>query len=200
MVKNIIFDFGDVFINLDKEVVFREIQKHGNTDLVPGLIALSNDFEIGAISSRTFVEKLQVAFPSASPQEIVSIWNSMILDFPEYRLEFIEQLAQEKAYRLFLLSNINALHVSHIIQTMGEHDYHRFKNCFEQFYLSHEIEMRKPNSGIYRFVLEQNDLNAPETLLVDDTLENTEAAKELGMGTWNLIVGKEDVTQLKSRI
>ncbi|MBD0776559.1 HAD-IA family hydrolase [Maribacter sp. ANRC-HE7] len=200
MIKNIIFDFGDVFINLDKEILFREIQKYDNTNLTADLLALSNDFEVGAISSGDFVKKLQIAFPSASSQEIVRIWNGMILDFPEYRLEFIEKLAQEKTHRLFLLSNTNALHISKVIETMGEHNYHRFKNCFEQFYLSHEIEMRKPNKDIYGFVLKENDLNAPETLFIDDTLENTLAAEQLGIKTWNISVGKEDIIQLNSRI
>ncbi|MBD1261223.1 HAD family phosphatase [Maribacter polysiphoniae] len=200
MIKNIIFDFGDVFINLDKEIIFREIQKYDNANLTPDLLDLSNDFEVGAITSGDFVKKLQIAFPSASSQEIVAIWNGMILDFPEYRLEFIEKLAQEKTHRLFLLSNTNALHISKVIETMGEHKYHRFKNCFEQFYLSHEIEMRKPNKDIYGFVLKENGLNAPETLFIDDTPENTLAAEQLGIKTWNIIVGKEDVIQLNSRI
>ncbi|MDP5093445.1 MAG: HAD family phosphatase, partial [Polaribacter sp.] len=29
MIKNIIFDFGDIFINLDKEATYREMAKLG---------------------------------------------------------------------------------------------------------------------------------------------------------------------------
>ena len=200
MIKNIIFDFGDIFINLDKEVVFREIQKYENATLSPALLTLSSDLEVGAITSETFVEGLKSAFPSASSQEIISIWNGMLLDFPDYRLNFLERMAQENEYRLFLLSNTNVLHIEEVVKIMGEPNFNRFKNCFEQFYLSHEIQLRKPNADIFEFVLKENDLNPTETLFIDDTLENTEAAKKLGIKTWHLIVGQEDIIQLKSKL
>ncbi|MCK5441138.1 MAG: HAD family phosphatase [Maribacter sp.] len=200
MIKNIIFDFGDIFINLDKGVVFREMQKHGNNDLTPDLLALNNDFEIGHIEPETFVNGLRSSFPTISSQKTIDIWNSMLLDFPDYRLEFIESLANEGRYRLFLLSNTNALHIPHVVKIIGRDKYNRFKSCFEKFYLSHQIHLRKPNADIYQFVLDENELNSTETFFVDDTLENTDAAKKLGITVWNLIVGKEDIIQLKSKL
>lgn len=200
MIKNIIFDFGDIFINLDKEIVFREMQKYGNPTLTPELLNLSIAFEIGKISPEAFVDGLNSSFPKASAQQIIDIWNGMLLDFPDYRLEFIEALAQENEYRLFLLSNTNALHIPEVVKIMGDSIYNRFKDSFEQFYLSHEIHLRKPNADIYEFVLEQNGLIPNETLFIDDTLENTEAADKLGIKTWNLIVGQEDIIELKFKL
>jgi len=200
MIKNIIFDFGDIFINLDKEIIFREIQKYGNPILNPELITLSDAFEVGQISPETFINGIQSYFPKASTQEIIAIWNGMLLDFPDYRLEFIEKLAKEKEYRLFLLSNTNALHIPEVVKIMGESKFQRFKNSFEQFYLSHEIHLRKPNADIYEFVLEKNALKPAETFFVDDTYENTASASKLGIKTWNLIVGQEDIIQLKSKL
>ena len=200
MIKNIIFDFGDIFINLDKEIIFREMQRYGNPSLTPELITLSNAFEVGQISSETFINGLQSSFPKASAQEIIAIWNGMLLDFPNYRLSFIEKLAKEKEYRLFLLSNTNALHILEAIKIMDDSKFQRFKNCFEQFYLSHEIHLRKPNADIYEFVLEKNALDPTETFFVDDTFENTQSASKLGIKTWNLIVGQEDIIQLKSKL
>ena len=200
MIKNIIFDFGDIFINLDKEIIFREIQKYGNPSLTPELIILSNAFEVGQISPDIFINGLQSYFPKASTQEIIAIWNGMLLDFPDYRLEFIEKLAIESKYRLFLLSNTNALHIPEVAKIMGESKFQRFKNSFEQFYLSHEIHLRKPNADIYEFVLEKNTLDPIETFFVDDTFENTQSASKLGIKTWNLIVGQEDIIQLKSKL
>jgi len=200
MIKNIIFDFGDIFINLDKEIIFREMQRYGNPILTPELITLSDAFEVGKISSETFIDGLQSYFPKASSQQIIDVWNGMLLDFPDYRLEFIEKLAAESKYRLFLLSNINALHISEVTKIMGNSKFQRFKNSFEQFYLSHEIHLRKPNPDIYEFVLEKNALDPTETFFVDDTFENTQSASKLGIKTWNLIVGQEDIIQLKSKL
>jgi putative hydrolase of the HAD superfamily len=200
MIKNIILDFGDVFINLDKEVIFREIPKWGGNGLTQELMTLNENYEVGSISSEEFINQLQFAYPRASAVQITAVWNAMLLDFPDERLEFIEALAQENQYRLFLLSNTNALHIPYVEQIMGTQKYLRFKNSFEQFYLSHEIHLRKPNAEIFQFVLEENDLLAKETFFVDDTLENTEAAEKLGIRTWNLKVGQEDILQLKSKL
>jgi putative hydrolase of the HAD superfamily len=201
MIKNIIFDFGDIFINLDKEIIFREIKRFGGNEILsPEIIALNKDYEIGKISSKEFVSQLRSVYPKATSEEIIGIWNGMLLDFPDSRLDFIEQLAQEKKYRLFLLSNTNALHIEEVDRKMGTEKFKRFQNCFEKFYLSHEIHLRKPNAEIYRFVLDKNRLQAEETYFIDDTKENTDAAKKLGIRCWNLQVGKEDITQLKTKL
>ncbi|EAR01538.1 HAD-IA family hydrolase [Maribacter sp. HTCC2170] len=200
MIENIIFDFGDIFINLDKEIVFREMQNQGVPTLNPEILSLSLAFEVGEISPQTFVGGLKSSFPKATSEQIITIWNGMLLDFPDYRLDFLEKLAKENKYRLFLLSNTNALHIPEVVNIMGDSNYNRFKNSFEQFYLSHEIHLRKPNADIFEFVLSENNLNASETLFIDDTLENTEAADKLGINTWNLIVGKEDIIDLKTKL
>ena len=179
MIKNIIFDFGDIFVNLDKQVIFREMKKYGGSpELSHHLMALNESYEIGEISSDTFIEELVKVYPKASHKEIEHIWNSMLLDFPDYRLNFIENLALENRYRLFLLSNTNALHIPFFAKKLGAEKFNRFKNSFEKFYLSHEIHLRKPNREIYEFVLEENGLKAKETFFIDDTKENTDAAEK----------------------
>lgn len=202
MIKNIIFDFGDIFINLDKEVIFREIQKFGGaTPMLSEAYALNDIYEVGGISSDEFIAALAKVYPKASAVEITNIWNSMLLDFPDYRLKFLENLASEGHYRLFLLSNTNALHIPHVADNiMGIDKFNRFKDIFEQFYLSHEIQLRKPDAEIFQFVLEQNSLNAQETFFVDDSKLNTDAAEKLGIKCWNLQVGFEDIIQLKSKL
>lgn len=200
MIKNIIFDFGDIFINLDKQVVFKALENTNVQEFLPKYHSINEDFEVGKISSMEFVDLLRPDFPDLTKEEIINVWNSMLLDFPDHRLRFLEGLAKEKKYRLFLLSNTNALHIPHVGQIMGAENYGRFKNSFEQFYLSHEIKLRKPNDEIFQFVLEQNNLSPEDTLFIDDTKENTDAAKKLGIKTWNLLVGKEDVVQLKERL
>jgi len=200
MIKNIVFDFGDIFINLDKEIIFREIERFGgNPTLSTEVLALNMDYEVGKISSEDFISQLTKVYPTASSADIKDIWNGMLLDFPDHRLEFIENLAREASHRLFLLSNTNALHIEEVANKMGEEKFNRFRNSFEQFYLSHEIHLRKPNADIYNFVLQQNGLKATETFFIDDTKENTDAAKKLGIQCWNLQVGVDDITHLKSR-
>lgn len=200
MIKNIIFDFGDIFINLDKPAVFKHMALFGFTELTPELDTLAKAYEMGLMTSEAYVSDLNDIFPEANSTSIIDAWNSIILNFPENRLEFIEGLKKEGKYRLFLLSNTNDLHIAYVKKTMGLERYDRFKNCFEQFYLSHEIKLRKPNADIFEFVLHENDLNANETLFIDDSKENIDGAEKLGIHCWHLHVGKEEVTDLKARL
>ncbi|WP_324026809.1 HAD family phosphatase [Maribacter sp. BPC-D8] len=200
MIKNIIFDFGDIFINLDKQAPLLEMAKFGFTELTPELDTIFKNYEMGLMESDEFVNQLQAIFTNVTKDQIKDAWNSIILDFPEDRLKFIEKLKSDNQYRLFLLSNTNDLHIDKVKESMGLERFNRFKNCFEVFYLSQEMKMRKPNADIYEFVLNENELNANETFFLDDTKENTDAAAKLGIHCWNLQVGKEDVLETLSHI
>ncbi|PWG06272.1 HAD family hydrolase [Polaribacter aquimarinus] len=195
MIKNIIFDFGDIFINLDKKRFAKEIEKLGVSQVDEAVKNILDDYEMGLISTEDFLTFFNQNLKK--PKEaLVLAWNSILLDFPLKRLEFLKKLAESKKYRLFLLSNTNDLHISWIQKDWGMELYNDFKSCFEKFYLTYEIHLKKPNADIYKFVLNENNLIAEETIFIDDTKENTDAANLLGIHTWNLIPGEEDVTQL----
>lgn len=200
MIKNIILDFGDVLINLDKPATAKAMVQHGFSEVTPNLESLFQDYEKGLIASSDFLDEVSAHFPKASREYLLQAWNSILLDFPEHRLEFIEQLAAENQYKMLLLSNTNELHMDRVKEQMGTEGFNRFKNAFDVFYLSYEMGMRKPDSEIFNFVLEENQLIPEETFFVDDVKENTDSASSLGIHIWNLQVGKEDVTQLKSRL
>jgi len=194
MINAIIFDFGDVFINLDKQATIDGLQKLGLSAWNDDLDQLNLKYELGAISEEDFLLGFQKKIPNASIDEISKAWNAILLDFPLYRLEFLQMLS--KKYRLFLLSNTDAIHIDTFEQKTGPSFYSDFYQCFEKVYFSFEIGMRKPNPEVYNFVLDQNGLQAKQTLFIDDKKENTDAALALGLHVWNLQVGKEDVVDL----
>jgi len=195
MIKTIIFDFGDVFINLDKEGAMKNVLELFEMDeLSEDLIAINTLYEQGLLSTDEFLEFYTENFPKLSKKEIIEAWNYIICDFPPKRLAFIEQLAKDKKYNLILLSNTNELHIECIKKHIPFYD--DFKNTFNQFYLSHEIMMRKPNADIFEFVLKQNKLKAQECLFIDDTEENTIAASQLGINVWNNNPKTKDVVDL----
>lgn len=198
MIKNIIFDFGDIFINLDKEATFKELAKLGVDEISEEMMTVAHQYEKGEISTKSFVDFFHNTI-KLSKEDLILAWNAILLDFPKHRLQFLKELVKDNKYRLFLLSNTNDMHISWIQEDWGNELYQEFKNCFEQFYLSHEIHFRKPNADIYEFVLKENNLKAVETFFIDDTKENTDTAEKLGIKIWNLIPGKEDVVDLLNR-
>ncbi len=194
MIDTIIFDFGDIFINLDKQATVDGLKNLGLQEWNEELQQLNFSFEKGEISEEQFLNGIQKQIPTASIKEIKKAWNAVLLDFPLYRLEFLQLLS--KKYRLFLLSNTDAIHISRFEHKNGISFYSDFYQCFEKVYFSFEMGMRKPDTAIYQQLLNNHELQAKTTLFVDDKKENTDAALSIGLQVWNLQVGQEDVIDL----
>ena len=194
MIDTIIFDFGDIFINLDKQATIWGLQKLGLTEWNSELDRLNLLFETGDISYEDFLAGFQQQLPNASREEILEAWNAVLADFPLYRLEFLQMLA--KKYRLFLLSNTDSIHIETFENKSGISFYSDFYQCFEKVYFSFEIGKRKPNPEAYQYIINKHELSPKRTLFVDDKKENTDAAAALGLYVWNLQVGQEDVVDL----
>ena len=197
MINTIIFDFGDIFINLDKQATINSLKKLGLSQWNEDLNQLNLQFEKGQISQENFLLGFQKHIPNASIDEILEAWNAVLLDFPLNRLEFVQKLS--KKYRLFLLSNTDAIHIETFERENGVSFYSDFYQCFEKVYFSYEMGMRKPDVEIFNYLLKKYDLSAKRTLFIDDKKENTDAALSLGFQVWNLQVGKEDVVDLFSK-
>ena len=194
MINTIIFDFGDVFINLDKEAPVTEFKKLGLKEWHDDLKDLNEKFEKGQVSELQFINGFQKHLPNASIEDIRSAWNTILLDFPLYRLEFLQLLS--KKYRLFLLSNTDAIHIDTFQHKAGMTFYRDFYQCFEKVYFSFELGMRKPEPEIFNFLVQNDNLDPKRTLFIDDKKGNTDAVLALGFKVWNLQVGKEDVVHL----
>ena len=195
MINTLIFDFGDVFINLDKKGAMQNaLTLFQLEEFDDDMVQTNILYEIGRISTNEFIAFYSNKFPNLSEKQIIDAWNFIIKDFPKYRLDFLKALVKEQKYKLILLSNTNHLHIDYVKSQVDFFD--EFKNCFDVFYLSQEIHLRKPNADIYEFILSDNRLNPQECFFVDDTKENTDTANKLGINVWNIDETKEDVINL----
>ena len=194
-IKTLIFDFGDVFINLDKQGAMQNALEVFKLETFEADMIKTNElYEVGNISTSEFITFYKSKFPNLSEIDLIEAWNCIIKDFPEHRLDFIKELALQKKYKLILLSNTNDMHIDYVKETVPF--FEEFKACFDVFYLSQEIHYRKPNSDIFDFVLKENNIKANECLFIDDTKDNTDTADKMGFYTWNIDETKEDVVTL----
>ena len=194
MIKALIFDFGDVFLNLDKAATSRELKRLKIPEFTEQLLRLNEEYEKGLLTSEEFISAYQREFEFLEPHDFTKSWNAILLDFPQYRLDFLKKLTKEGKYKLILLSNTNNIHIDWVKENVPF--FEEFKNCFDAFYLSQEINLRKPDASIYEFVLRNHQLEPHEALFIDDTPANTEAAAKIGIHTWNINPAEEDVTDL----
>lgn len=194
MIDTLIFDFGDVFINIDKQATPLAFKKLGLENWSPQIDTLNFNFEKGLISRADFLAGLNQLVPNASPEEVLNAWNEVLLDFPLSRLEFLELIANN--YQVFLLSNTDSIHIERFQHKAGISFYRDFYQCFEKVYFSYELGMRKPDPEIFEFIIKEHNLLPKNTLFVDDNLQNVESAEKLGIQVWLLQKGEEDVIDI----
>ncbi|WKN43227.1 HAD family hydrolase [Tunicatimonas pelagia] len=190
-IENIIFDLGGVIINLDTKATFDgflALSQYTNwSQNTVDEVDLFLDYEKGTISSKEFRTGIRemTGNTDLSDEQIDEIWNNMLLDIPPARLELLQSLSEK--YRLFVLSNTNAIHVpafNQIVENVsGQSSINAF---FEKVYFSHEVKMRKPEREIYEYVLNDGQLIPEETLFLDDKTENLVAAQEVGIRTFQI--------------
>jgi FMN phosphatase YigB (HAD superfamily) len=195
MINTIIFDFGDVFINLDREASLTALKKLGLHSWNEELENLNQEFERGKLTEVQFIIGLKKLIPNASIDDLRAAWNAVLLDFPLQRLEFLQRLSMMN-YKLFLLSNTDEIHIQKFEHMLGATFIREFYQCFEKVYFSFEIGVRKPDPQAFDYIIKKHALSTKHTLFIDDKKENTDIAASLGMQVWNIVPGKEDITQL----
>jgi putative hydrolase of the HAD superfamily len=196
MIKNIIFDLGDVFIDLDHSSSKEEFLKLGIKNFSEEMLIMNQKYDKGLVTTVEFIQYYTKLFSNKTREQLIDSWNSMLIDFPKHRLTFLETLSN--TYRLFLLSNTNETHVTYFRAQVGYDFYSRFANCFEKIYYSFMINHIKPEPEVFQLILDENCLKPEETLFVDDTLKNIESAQKLRIKTWHLRPKKEEVIELFS--
>ena len=194
-IEAIIFDLGGVILNIDLNGPFEKLKKLLGIDTKhDGLNIIKNNpvfltFETGQISPQQFRDELRkISSNVFSNTEFDEIWNSIILDYPESNIRFLEKI--KPLYRTFLMSNTNEIHYHFYSNSLEQKFGHKnLDSLFEKAYYSHISGMRKPDIIFYDYILSQNGLNPQNTLFIDDFKENIEAANQLGINTIHLING-----------
>lgn len=199
-IKNIIFDFGGVIIDIDFWFSINAFKKLGATDFEnvysqSQQSGIFDELDIGSISPEEFCEAMKCYLPkTATTQQIIDAWNAILIGIPEHRIRLLERI--KRHYRIFLLSNTNRIHYPvYISELQQKYGYKNLSELFEKVYLSYEVKMRKPDKAFFKLVLEENNLKVEETLFIDDSQQNLPPADELRMQTYFLKKG-EDVTTL----
>jgi putative hydrolase of the HAD superfamily len=193
-IKNIIFDLGGVILNIDIKRTEKALYELGIDNLSQHLkqdrlVAIFKEYEAGKIDDAAFIRAMQsLSTKSLNDEALIGAWNAMLLDFPKERIELLRTL--KKKYRLFLLSNTNAIHHKQFQQQLYEQTGYYLEDLFEKTYYSHTMGLRKPDVAAYQFVIDENKLDPAETIFIDDTEANMVGAKEAGLQVYHLTAGK----------
>ena len=199
-VKNIIFDLGGIFLALNYQRTKDLFIEFGVTEFDVFFTQhyandLFEDLEKGLISPEQFYDAFRSETKTnLTNEEIKTAWNAMLVSFPKERIEWLRSIKER--YNIFLFSNTNQIHYDQIMELykrdLGVAD---FNELFLKPYYSHEMRLRKPYPESFLHIINEQNLTIAETLFIDDTIKNIEAADALGLQTIHL-VGPKTVLDL----
>ena len=145
------------------------------------------EFETGKMNTETFIWNIQHLCSDPKPQgyDVVLAWNAMLLGWDDKKFEFLDQL--RKKYKVFLLSNTNTLHLEWVGRDLkSKHGITDFETrFFDKTYYSYEIGLHKPDPAIYQYVLSDAGIKAEESVFIDDSMVNIQAAAALGIHVYH---------------
>jgi len=179
MIKNIVFDLGNVLISfrpseyLDKKDYPENIKAKILSD-----IFASNEWlmlDNGEINTRQAIKSI-ASKSSLNKDEIAHIFNLRNeIIFPlDQNVRLLPGL-KEQGFKLYFLSNF-PLDLFEEVKT----GYYFFK-YFDGGVISSEAKVSKPDKRIYEILLEKYSLAADECLFIDDIEINVKSAELIGM-------------------
>ena len=136
-------------------------------------------YEIGQCSDQEFISETLRAFNlDMTEAELKRLWcDGVKRPYPGI-YEMLDTL--RKTYKTACLSNTNALHWAHL-KTYLDPDVH-----FDHPMASHIMGLAKPDLNIYLAAIKDIGVNPSNIWFFDDTLQNVEAARLVGMRTFHI--------------
>jgi len=187
VIKNLLFDFGGVFYEIDPEKSYIAL-KNLQIPVDEWLKKKNNVFhqlERGEISESDFLRLMQVSSPIYPDfEEIINAFNQTLIGCP---LENVRMLARlSRHYNCILLSNTNCIHYQKFSEEiLSSRLKSRFYSYFKKEYYSFQIGLRKPEPEIFSYVLKNSNLHPKETLFVDDDLQNILTAASIKINSFH---------------
>lgn len=184
-IQTLIFDLGGVLVNLDIprfEQSFVDLGMHDvDFNFLQGhLKPLFLGYEQGTVTTDEFVSTLiKECKPGTTEQDVMDAWNSMLEIIPDEKLETLRSL--HASYTIFLLSNTNELHWKYTVETCLEKYGFRVEDYFDRVFLSYEMKDYKPSLSIYKKLIADSGISAPQALFLDDRKENIDGALQCGL-------------------
>lgn len=179
MITTIIFDIGNVLVDFCWEKYIESFHFSDEvTDRLGKATVLSdswNEFDRGALDDEEMIQ-LFIKNDPGIEKEIRMICEDIhdMLVIKEYAIPWIKHL-KENGYRVLYLSNFSLKAKRECADSLA------FMPYMDGGIMSYEVKCIKPDSEIYKLLIDKYELTPSECVFLDDRAENCEAAKKLGL-------------------
>ncbi len=194
MIKNIVFDLGNVLLDFDPKSYLDELGYSDDlkAQLINEIFETEEWLQLdrGTISQKQAVEKWQQRNPELADEiaKVMAEWEK-ILTLKTDSLEILKSTAK-KNYNLYILSNFHQQAFDYI---SSKYDFFKY---FDGRVISADVNLIKPEAEIYDHLLNKFNLKAEETLFIDDSKANIEAALKKGIR----VIHFKDAESLKKEL
>lgn len=180
MIKNVIFDIGNVILKFNRDYLLKHFYDGKDYDLLKS--ELFRDWEM-LDEDKISLSDYEADALNRIPKHLHLIAKSVLNNW-EYFMHYNEGIVdlirylKEKGYKLYILSNMT----KHFIEK--DYKFPIFKE-FDGIVYSASIKMVKPNTEIYEYILKKFNLKGEECLFIDDTKANLAEAARFGIDTFH---------------
>ena len=178
MIKNIVFDMGNVLVRFDPELFMDRYSLTGeDRRLIRNEVFRSVEWTMldrGVIDEEIAEQHILPRLPERlhdAARRLIETWDDPIVPV-EGMLELLQAL-KAKGYRLYLLSNAATRQPIYWARAEAS-------KLMDGALISAEVKLLKPDPQIYKALLKKYQLKASECIFIDDRLENVQAAFALG--------------------
>ena len=177
-IRLIISDFGGVICTFDYRIFCERLARriHRTVDHIFAAAFgdhLQADFETGKLSGPEYHRTVMVRLDADVPfDEFYSMYGDIFTEIPA-TCDLLRRLRAR--YPLYLLSDTNEIHFGYVRKTVAT------LSLFEDFIVSYEVGVMKPDPRIYQEALRRSGLPAGACLFVDDRPANVKGAAQLGI-------------------
>ncbi|MVX62469.1 HAD-IA family hydrolase [Clostridium chromiireducens] len=178
MIKNIIFDIGNVMLEFDPKTYVKSKIGEDKLEEIYKCIFQSEEWPmldrgvitekeaIKNIVSRNFENEILINM-------VLENWYEMLIQI-ETSVDILRKL-KEKKYNVYYLSNFHLAAFEYINKKYGLFE------LFDGGVVSYKEKLLKPEKEIYEKIIKKYKLEIDSTVFVDDMEENVEAAIKLGL-------------------
>jgi len=192
MIKNVIFDFGQVLVHFEPDYMTgRYIKDEADKNLAKDIIfdrLYWDRLDAGTISSEEVISGIKSRLPERLWEDAINAYKNWIYNIPEVDgMSDILKYLKEKGIRLYLLSNISRYFAEHSdeIEILKNMD-----GCV----FSAVCGLIKPDGEIFKHICDKYGLLPEETVFVDDNEGNIKGARDFGIKGY---LFKKDPDELK---
>ncbi|MHA2179953.1 MAG: HAD family hydrolase [Promethearchaeota archaeon] len=182
-IKYIIFDLGGVIVDLDFSNFYNSIiaQSPLNKPQTPIMLEFFRQSDIyhqGLMNDKEFYQLacnvLQVC--EVDQKSFFIAFNSIISGYNPEVVEVLKRIKESTNLSIICMSNVNSSHWKFLLNKKWD-----FFNYFDEFILSHEVHMTKPEEKIFQYTIKKLECLPEEIVFIDDGLNNIRSARNLGI-------------------